>query len=44
MKEVKIGWAYSMGGGRNAFKYLVRNSEVRRPLENLDVDGRLILK
>jgi hypothetical protein len=33
-----------MGEMRNAYKILVRKSEGKRPLADLGVDGRIILK
>jgi hypothetical protein len=43
VKEDEIGRA-CMGEKNNVYTGLMRNSEGKRPLENLDVGGRIILK
>jgi hypothetical protein len=47
IKSRRMGWAghvARMGEKRNAYRILVGKPERKRQLENLDVDGRIILR
>jgi hypothetical protein len=43
-RMIQAGYVARMGEKKNAYRVLVGNPERKRPLEDLDVDGRTLLR